>query len=100
VFQSKCNGAVWPKYVKIKLLRLTPDHKEKIFGKLSVEIRQYFEKSYGITRSEMESGHSVTAILSPFYFIAKSGAQTDINALDESDVSFLDTDHQKIEIDD
>jgi hypothetical protein len=86
--------------VKIQLLPLTEDHKEKVFGPPSVEVGQYFEKGSGIIRSEMESGHSVTPIPSAFYFITKSGAQTDINALHRTDVSFFDTDHQKIEIDD
>ena len=102
IYRSKKDRSIRPKNVKFVLKRYTSKTEHKIYGKLTVDVGQYFNTTDATTvEIEMESGRSHAPVINivfsfkPIENIPESQKQTD-----EQDMSFIgDTPERQVNLD-
>ena len=100
MYLAKSDNKVREKIVNIMLMRY-PDSKgaPKIYGKLSLDVGRYFSNKTTVKKIiEMESGRSVTPILTVSMSFNDEKEPLEVAEVDKNDVSFVEEKPVKIDI--
>jgi hypothetical protein len=87
VFQNRADGLVCPKILKITLVRMLDRGKERVFGRLSINVGQFVNQSNVVLKSEMETGHTDCPVIDASYTFSLKGAARVVSPADEPESS-------------
>lgn len=88
LYITKATGKIRPKMVKFVLKRFRSPTEKKVFGKVSVNVSQFFDQEEVDYSVEMESGRSHPPKVTFSFKFKRAGEATDADP-DENDLSFI-----------
>ena len=90
MYVSKHDNSVRPKKVKIVLNRVTEKHQEKVYGRLAVDVGEFFGKTTPtVLQKDMESGRGKAPTLNAEFILVPTGSVQNVTQKEMNDMSFI-----------